>query len=180
MNYNNNIYNNPNNKLNNEKIKFLPMMNNININNNNYTSNINYQNKTNIIFPNNTNIYKYPPLITFKNIKKNNKIKIDDIIIGNEKRRKNQIMKKKNKNFVNKIKINKCYLCICFLFIKSRKNLQNILVNEGMGIITQYLDVLNIFKKLYRDGKIQEELQKEKDDIIEMSDECCHKLSKLE
>ena len=87
---------------------------------------------------------------------------------------------KKSKNFVNKIKINKCYLCICFLFIKSRKNLQNILVNEGMGIITQYLDVLNIFKKLYRDGKIQEQLQKEKDDIIEMSDECTHKLSKLE
>jgi hypothetical protein len=87
---------------------------------------------------------------------------------------------KKSKNFVNKIKINKCYLCVCFLFIKSRKNVQNILVNEGMGIITQYLDVLNIFKKLYRDGKIQEQLQKEKDDIIEMSDECTHKLSKLE
>ena len=81
---------------------------------------------------------------------------------------------------MNKIKINKCYLCVCFLFIKSRKNVQNILVNEGMGIITQYLDVLNIFKKLYRDGKIQEQLQKEKDDIIDMSDECTHKLSKLE
>ena len=103
MNYNNNIYNNPNNKLNNEKIKFLPMMNNININNTNYTSNINYQNKTNIIFPNNTNIYKYPPLITFKNIKKNNKIKIDDIIIGNEKRTTLMLRNIPNKYTLNNI-----------------------------------------------------------------------------
>ena len=45
-----------------------------------------------------------------------------------------------------------------------------------MNIITQYLDVLNIFKKLFRDGKIQEKLNEPKDDKVKMTDECIKKL----
>ena len=48
-----------------------------------------------------------------------------------------------------------------------------------MCIITDHLDVLNIFKKLYRDGKIQEKLQNPEDDSIRMSDECTKQLSNL-
>ena len=83
-------------------------------------------------------------------------------------------------HYIKKVKINKCILCLCFLCFKKRKNVQNILLDEGMAIITQYLDVINIFKKLFRDGKIQETLQKENDDIIDMSEECLYKLNKID
>ena len=102
-------------------------------------------------------------------------IEKDKNIIRTETRKTNN-----EQNLINKLKINKCLLCLCFLCFKKRKNLQNILLDEGMGIITQYLDVINIFKKLYRDGKIQEQLQKDKDDIIEMSENCLYKLSKVD
>ena len=90
--------------------------------------------------------------------------------------------KNKNKekiNKINKIQINKCIVCICFLFIKKIKTHQNVLIDEGMEIITEHLDILNIFKKLYRDGKIQEKLQNEKDDIIKMSEKCIQKLNSI-
>ena len=48
-----------------------------------------------------------------------------------------------------------------------------------MEIITEHLDILNIFKKLYRDVKIQEKLQNEKDDIIKMSEKCIQKLNSI-
>ena len=88
--------------------------------------------------------------------------------------------KEKSPNIINKIKINKWILCLCFLCFKKRKNLQNILLDEGMEIITSYLDVINIFKKLFRDGKIQEKIKEEIDDIIDMSENCLYKLNKIE
>ena len=48
-----------------------------------------------------------------------------------------------------------------------------------MNVITQNLDILNIFKKLFLDEKIQEKLKKEKDDSIKMSDECINNLSSV-
>ena len=35
-----------------------------------------------------------------------------------------------------------------FCCIRKRKNIQNILLNEGMKIITEKLDILYLFKKL--------------------------------
>ena len=94
------------------------------------------------------------------------------------------INKSSNKNKekikkINKISINKCIACFCFLFIKKVKTYQNILIDEGMGIIIEHLDVLNIFKKLYRDEKIKEKLQNEKNDTIKMSEECIQKLNSI-
>ena len=86
---------------------------------------------------------------------------------------------KTKRNIVSKIKINKFFIIFCFLCIKKRKNYQNILINEGMNIITQYLDVLNIFKKLFIDGKIQEQLNEPKDDKIKMTVECFKNLQNI-
>ena len=93
-----------------------------------------------------------------------------------ETKTKNQNRNKEKRNKINKIPINKCVVCICFLFIKRIKTYQNILIDEGMDIITEHLDIFNIFKKLYRDGKIQEKWKSEKDDTIKMSEECIKKL----
>ena len=80
------------------------------------------------------------------------------------------------RNIVSKIKINKACIYLCFLCAKKRKNYQNILIDEGMSIITEYLDVLNIFKKLFRYGRVQDKLNEPKDDKIIMTDECKNKL----
>ena len=110
-------------------------------------------------------------------IKKNEEKKENDKKIEIEKTSKE---KENNKHLITNVKINKCCICLFFLCLKKRRNIQNILLNEGMGIITQYLDVINMFKKLFRYGKIIEKYQREKDDIIDMSEECLHKLSKVQ
>ena len=87
---------------------------------------------------------------------------------SNEKEKKSQII-------LRKIDIN--LICVCFFFccIKKRKNVQNILLKEGMKIITEQMDILKIFKKL---------LQKEEDakniQVIEMSNYCKENLKKLQ
>ena len=83
---------------------------------------------------------------------------------------------KNQKNYISSIKINKCCICFFFLCAKRRKNVQNILINEGMAVITQNLDVVNIFNKIYRDGKIEDII---KNHTIKMSDECINRLIKL-
>ena len=88
--------------------------------------------------------------------------------------------KTKKKNIVTKININKLCVYFCFLCVKKRKNYQNILIEEGKEIITHYLDILNIFKKLFRDEKIQEKLNKEKDDKVKMSEETIIKLKNID
>ena len=80
---------------------------------------------------------------------------------------------------MTKININKLCVYFCFLCVKKRKNYQNILIEEGKEIITHYLDILNIFKKLFRDEKIQEKLNKEKDDKVKMSEETIIKLKNI-
>ena len=49
--------------------------------------------------------------------------------------------------------------------------MENILINEGMKVITEKLDIINLFKKLVKDEIIQER-ENIINDSIEMSDEC--------
>jgi hypothetical protein len=91
-----------------------------------------------------------------------------------ENKTKKQDMEKRN--IITHIKVNKCCICFFFLCAKRRKNVQNILINEGMTIITQNLDVVNIFNKIYRDGKIEDII---KNHTLKMSDECVNRLIKL-
>jgi hypothetical protein len=93
--------------------------------------------------------------INNNNNKINNKPSYDDI-------RKNKYQSEKNNNSflelekkgkkqdlkINRIYFNRIYICMFFCCIRKRKNIQNILLNEGMKIITERLDILYLFKKL--------------------------------
>jgi hypothetical protein len=65
--------------------------------------------------------------------------------------------------------VNRCNLYLCFLCARKKKNVQNILLNEGMKIIIEKLDILNIFKKMNLLDKTQD---KNMDEAIDLSDEC--------
>ena len=100
-----------------------------------------------------------------KNEEINNKITMDDINVGKEKE-----IKKRRSTIINKIVISKFSIFLCLPCIRKRKNLNNYLLDEALKIIVEKLDILNIFRKLYRDEKIQEQFKVE--NIIDMSDEC--------
>ena len=74
-----------------------------------------------------------------------------------------------NRRIIKEIEINKFCTYLCFLCVRKRKNLENILLDEGMNIIVEQLDVINLFKKMHNNVNIQDALKK---DLIEMSDEC--------
>ena len=77
-------------------------------------------------------------------------------------------------NIISKIKIRRASIYCGFLFIRKKKTVENILLDEGMSVIKEKLDIFNIFDKIYRSEKIHEKLVKE--EIFEMSDECKKKL----
>ena len=74
------------------------------------------------------------------------------------------------KILISKIRINRTCLYICFFYVRKRKNLQNVLLNEGMNLIVEKLDLLNLFRTVYRDEKIH--LKIKNDDLIKMSNIC--------
>jgi len=51
---------------------------------------------------------------------------------------------------INKIKISRCCVYLCFCFTRKRKIIENILLDEGMKIISEKLDIFNIFEKMYK------------------------------
>ena len=137
-------------------------------------------------FKDKDNIYNIEEIKNIDNsneVKKEDKEKIKktekDIKETKTLRTKTKKSENSKTNIINKIKLNKIFLCFCFCCARKTKNIKNILIEEGMYIITDHLDVLNIFKKLYRDGKIQEKLQNPEDDSIRMSDECTKQLSNI-
>jgi hypothetical protein len=75
---------------------------------------------------------------------------------------------------INKIKINMCCIYFCFLCVRKQKNMENILLDEGMRIIIEKLDIINIFKSLYRDDM---GLKEEK--VIIMSNNCIKRLNEI-
>ena len=82
----------------------------------------------------------------------------------------NQEDKEIEKNFVNKIKMTRACIYLCFCCTRRRKIIQNVLIDEGMLIISEKLDVFNIFEQLYKYEKNQEKEKTKKNDIIEMSE----------
>ena len=85
--------------------------------------------------------------------------------------------KQQDKEIVNKIKITRACVYLCFCFTRRRKIIQNYLLDEGMNIISEKLDIFNIFEKMYKDEEIMEKIVFNK--TIEMSDECKIKLKSI-
>ena len=63
----------------------------------------------------------------------------------------------KNRNIIKKIKFNSLQFYFCFLCIRKFKNTQNALINEGMKLITEELDIRNLFKNMLKLGITKEE-----------------------
>ena len=126
---------------------------------------------------NNNNInYKDSNNINSIEDRKEQTIETDKNNLSKLKENKTKKQEKDKRNIITRIKFNKCCIYFFFLCAKRRKNVQNILLNEGMAIITQNLDVINIFNKIYRDGKIEDII---KNHTLKMSDECTNKLVRL-
>ena len=104
--------------------------------------------------------------ITYKEEKKEEKIYHK----GNEYSERKE-RSEKNKNYINKININRLYINCGFCCVRSISNINNFLLDEGMKLITEQLDVLNLFRKLFEESINQNKL-KEKIIKMEMSDEC--------
>ena len=78
---------------------------------------------------------------------------------------------------IDRIKMNCCCIYFWFCFARKKKNVQNILLDEGMDIIVENLDIMNIFRKIYNMNKIEQSLKC--NGILDMSDQCKLKLKDL-
>ena len=114
------------------------------------------------------------------NSKKPNRLNVFSLsnsITSFEKMESNE-MDRSKRNIIPHIKLNKCCIYFCFCFARKKNNIHNILLDEGMKVVTEKLDILNIFKILYK-AEILKESFKSKDDNLEMSDACKQKLQAL-
>ena len=137
--------------------------------------------------PNERNIIDHKNTIeedNLKDINSNNNIYYKDKIdnSGNEKMVPFEVkMVEKeaergvNRRIIDRIKM-KCY-CVYFwfCFARKKKNIQNVLLDEGMRVIVEKLDIINIFKKIYSTEFIEKSL-KIKGNMFEMSDTCKQKM----
>jgi len=115
------------------------------------------------------NIYE----MNYNNVNSHNMNSNEGIIHvkGKENDKKNVKDNNDKRGILQKIQVNRYCIYLCFLCVRKRRNIQNILLDEGMRIIIEKLDIINIFKRMYRDEKFQEMLD-DKEEYIKMSDEC--------
>ena len=96
----------------------------------------------------------------------------------NERNKEAERGKEKDKKYkINKISFGRAEKYFCFLCLRKRKKIQNILIDEGMKLVSEYLDIINIFKRAFL-----EEPLFQKYNITgkkEMSDECKNKIQKI-
>ena len=124
----------------------------------------------------NQKYFKYPQSKTLNNnngLNQNNNdvIKIYEIDKDSEK-------KIERKNIIKKLDTNIFCTYFCFCFSRKRENFANTLMDEAMKIITDKLDIYNIFRNMYYVDDIKKKNNYIYEDI-EISDECKHKLKEI-
>ena len=129
----------------------------------------------NIEHGNNDNNDKYN-----KRISVDNRDIRDNRISSEEKIRNSEVDKSNEKKLrvIDRIKLNRCCIFFWFCFVRKKKNIQNILLDEGMDVIVEKLDIMNIFKVIHKYEMIQESFGN-KEDIFEMSSTCRQKIQAL-
>jgi len=115
------------------------------------------------------------------NVNKINEIERQTIISNNMmvpkenlEERQNTENAKKNQ-ILDEIKINKFFIVFAFCCIRKRKNVNNYVLEEGLGLIAKRLDILNIFKRIYYDEKVQKNYINETEELA-MTDICKDKI----
>ena len=82
-----------------------------------------------------------------------------------------------NSNIIDKFNFTKVDKYLCFICIRKRTNMPNILIDEGMRLISECLDIINIFKRAHLENQLLEKIDNE--EYIQMSDECKKSLKKV-
>ena len=82
------------------------------------------------------------------------------------------------KKIINKIETNLFCTYFCFCFVRKRENFGNALLDEAMNIITDKLDIYNMFRNFYFIDELKKKSNYEYKEF-EMSDECKSKLKKV-
>jgi hypothetical protein len=83
----------------------------------------------------------------------------------------------KKYSLIKRLKINGLCIYFCFFIVRRKNNVQNILLDEGIRLIVEQLDLVNIFKKLYSEDIVKERMNNNV--IITMSNNCKNKLTKF-
>ena len=91
---------------------------------------------------------------------------------GKEKTERNE---DENRRIIDRVKMKCCCIYFWFCFARKKKNIDNVLLDEGMRIIVENLDIINIFKKIHSADIIEKTL-KARGSLIEMSEECKQKI----
>ena len=73
------------------------------------------------------------------------------------------------KRLVKKVRMNRACIYICFCFVRRRKIMENVMLNEGMALISKRLDIFNIFEKIYKAEQRNEPLTNK---VFPMTNEC--------
>ena len=98
--------------------------------------------------------------------------------LNNLKKNKVEIYARNIKNekdtIITKIKMNIC----CYCFLSRKKSLDVNLLDEGMKVINEVLDIVNIFSKIYQNELIKDKLLCDLNNIL-MSDTCKYNLDIL-
>jgi hypothetical protein len=82
------------------------------------------------------------------------------------------------RKIINKIETNIFCTYFCFCFVRKRENFGNALLDEAMNIITEKLDIYNMFRNFYFIDELKTNWNYEYKDF-EMSDECKSKLKEV-
>ena len=128
--------------------------------------------KSNVFhFTHNINYIESTKKGIIKNNNQNNHNGVDKITNNVNGMREND---QQNGNIISKIRITRARIYLCFCCARKLKKIHNYLLDEGMRIISEKVDIFNIFDKMYKDEEITEKVVINK--TIEMSDLCKLKL----
>ena len=92
---------------------------------------------------------------------------------------KDLVKEKNNSSEINYIQLNKILLYLGFCFIRKIKNVNNALLNEGISIIKEKLDIFNLLSNTILTESIHKKFNCEFEEIL-ISDECLKNLKNLE
>ena len=104
-------------------------------------------------------------------------LKIEDVkIYEKDKETNDKILYQKK--LIKKINTNVFCTYFCFCCVRKRENFGNALLDEAMGLITDKLDIYNMFRNFYFIHDIKTKWNYEYKDF-EMSTKCKHKLQEI-
>ena len=109
--------------------------------------------------------------IVNENFNESNDVKNENVEIY---QRNTNTIRNNKEAIIKKIKMNVC----CYCFLSKKKSIDVNLLDEGMKVITEKLDIMNLFVKLYGEEKIQEKLLNDLEGI-QMSKDCKYNLKNI-